>query len=467
MIAHWVELLHNELDFLSCDILPILRRHHRMPRRATRSSTAAVSTPAASSSSRAPPSPIAEEDPMSLLNLEAFGFQSPSTDVPDTPAMLHDTYPDMDTETESFVTAAMLQNDSSSWLYPSSLSNHALHPLLQDAGNNYATATELAEKYLKLNSRHDPVDADLVDPSLLVPGLPPASASTSIDYSTPETNLFPLKISTDVLLSSINMTPDQVRALPAHERRQIRNKLSARQFRARKKEHMEELERQVRELSLELEAEKKHRKKVELENTLLRRQVLDLRIRYGEVLADEVDCDASTSCALEKYSVMTPSFGYRTGKKEPELLIPTAQDIHKDGLFSNGILGHPDISEPWMRNNMLVGHALVKPVVSNSTSDDILIQLAHQVIQWGAQSWNDALTCTENAMATDSMRSSKYKLPGYTAPLSPIYQKRPLFSSFSLPVEERTKTDKTEDVRVWLEELCNLPSIACSSPTPQ
>jgi len=120
--------------------------------------------------------------------------------------------------------------------------------------------------------------------------VPPSSAS---DRSSPPANSPPNQDNDD-----IDWRPDQetLKKMTSKERRQLRNKISARNFRVRRKEYISTLEEQVRDgddRNKELQAKNRA---LQEENTKLKAEIKRLRTKYGETYSPEqsAESDADT-----------------------------------------------------------------------------------------------------------------------------------------------------------------------------
>jgi len=126
-------------------------------------------------------------------------------------------------------------------------------------------------------------------------------------------------------------------ALSARERRQVRNKISARNFRLRKKEYMSMLEEQVRAQQEEIREWRRRVEEVEVEKEGLKKEV--------EVYRK----------AFEQLSLEGGGGGEGKGIMR---ITPTKEQIHKD--VSNSRSSSPKREPSWMQTRMEVHHALVE-----------------------------------------------------------------------------------------------------------
>ncbi|CAO3617103.1 unnamed protein product [Mucor hiemalis] len=147
-----------------------------------------------------------------------------------------------------------------------------------------------------------------------------------------------------------------LKKLTPKERRQLRNKLSARNFRVRRKEYISTLEGQVNDHKQAAEALKEKLVKVEEENKILRKEMDTLK-RQNQILLAQKSANSSSSNSSSSSLTSSPRLQKPNLNKDLSILGTKATDSYRQQdnfiLVSNAIMPVWDYNTILKENNNL------------------------------------------------------------------------------------------------------------------
>jgi uncharacterized coiled-coil protein SlyX len=160
----------------------------------------------------------------------------------------------------------------------------------------------------------------------------PLDTLATAQKPTPSSKLVPLTMSDypDEDLPPSTLDPETYRSLSSKERRQMRNKISARNFRVRRKEYIQQLEQQAAEQQHEMQVLKNRIVQLESENSKCREELEMYKNRGMRLtpMAHEIHKDRNTSSRMAAERVGSPAW------MEQRLFIHHVQVPEWDALYS-------------------------------------------------------------------------------------------------------------------------------------